>query len=84
MVMSGETIMTGANKGEFGKRGYSELKVMESSAGYYLGTDYTSIDHILMNAYPSPGSRETHYFNLISEAESALEDWKQGKHTGIR
>jgi len=78
MVMPGETIMTGANKGEFGKRGYSELKVMESSAGYYLGTDYT------MDAYPSPGSRETHYFNLISEAESALEDWKQGKHTGIR
>ena len=78
MVMPGETIMSGANDGKFGTGRYSELKVMFSPAGYYLGTDYT------MDAYPSPGSRETHYFNLISEAESALEDWKQGKHTGIR
>ena len=78
MVMPGETIMTGANKGEFGKRGYSELKVMESPAGYYLGTEYT------MDAYPSPGSRETCYFGSESEAASALEDWKQGIHTGIR
>ena len=73
MVMPGETIMTGANEGEFGKRGYSELKIMKSSAGYYLGTEYAI-----------PGSRETCYFGSESEATSALEDWKQDKYTGIR
>jgi len=75
MVISGETIMTGGNGGKFGTRGVSELRVMFSGGGYYLGTETTE---------GSPYSRETCYFGSESEAETALADWKQGKHTGMR
>ena len=63
MVMQGETIMTGANDGKFGTNGYSELKVLMSAAGYYLGTTYQGM----------PGSRESGYFASEAEAEDALE-----------
>lgn len=75
MVFPGETIMSGGNDGKFGTRGVSELQVMLSGGGYYLGTETTE---------GHPYSRETCYFGAESEAMSALKDWKQGIHTGIR
>ena len=74
-MIPGETIMSGANGGKFGTEGVSKLQVMSSPAGYYLGTETTE---------GHPYSRETCYFGSESEAEAALEDWKQGIHTGIR
>lgn len=74
-MMPGETIMSGANGGKFGTGRVSELQVMFSGGGYYLGTETTDSE---------PYSRETGYFRSVSEAEAALEDWKQGIHTGIR
>ena len=75
MVFPGETIMSGGNDGKFGTGGVSELQVMFSPAGYYLGTETTE---------GHPYSRETGYFRSESEAEAALKDWEQGIHTGIR
>jgi hypothetical protein len=69
--------MSGANNGEFGTGRYSELKVLFSRA-YYLGTE------VMMDDYPTPGTRETCYFKTESEAKAALENWKQGEYTGIR
>ncbi len=73
-MFPGETIMSGANGGEFGTRGYSELKVMQSAAGFYLGTEYQGM----------PGSRESSYFRSEEEAEAALTTWPDGACVGLR
>ena len=74
MVMKRETIMTGANGGHFGTNGYSELKVLKSAAGYYLGTTYQGM----------PGSRESGYFKTKEEAEYALDEWSKNNYINIR
>ena len=45
---------------------YSELKVMHSPAGYYIGTSYKG-DHIT-----EPGSRDSHYFDSREQATAYL------------
>jgi hypothetical protein len=47
---------------------YSELKVLKSNAGYYIGTTYK--DPITQKE--SPGSRDTDYFDSKELAEAAL------------
>ena len=42
----------------------SELKVMKSTAGYYIGRD----------CIEGPYSRESHYFPTVGLAESALKN----------
>lgn len=49
------------------KEGYSELKVMRSAAGFYVGTDYTE------NNFVEPGSRDSEYFDDREKAERFLE-----------
>lgn len=60
---------------------YSELKVMLSGAGYYLGTEFvhTSGD---FEGLVEPGSRESGYFKTYEAAEAALkaENWVQREH----
>jgi len=73
-MFPGETILSGANGGEFGTNGYSKLKVMKSAAGYYLGTTYNNM----------PGTRETSYFFLETDAENALGQWRGGIHCFAR
>lgn len=48
---------------------YSDLKVMHSAAGYYIGTTYTGEDGLT-----EPGSRESQYFRTWDEANKALKD----------
>ena len=67
-MFPGETVHTGANGGEFGTNGYSQIQVMKSPAGYYLGTTYNNM----------PGTRETEYFFNEKDAEDALSQWQRG------
>ena len=58
---------------------YSDLKVMRSSAGYYIGTLFT---HSSKSGYPGleePGTRESQYFPTEVHALQALIDdnWQQ-------
>lgn len=50
------------------KNGYSELKVLQSAAGYYVGTTYTDPKY----GCEEPGSRDSHYFRTREEAEKYL------------
>ena len=73
-MFPGETILTGANGGHFGKNGVSQLQVMRSAAGYYLGTTKDGM----------PYSRESGYFTAEEQAEHALEEWNKGNYINRR
>jgi hypothetical protein len=49
------------------KESYSELQVLRSAAGYYVGTLHTD-----ENGFEVPGSRDSGYFGSRSEAERYL------------
>ena len=49
------------------KRRYSDLQVLESPAGYYVGTTFDG-DH-----GPEPGSRDSGYHPTREAAESSLQ-----------
>jgi hypothetical protein len=51
------------------KSGYSELKVLQSAAGYYVGTTYFNPD---FGGFEEPGSRDSGYYRTEGEAERAL------------
>lgn len=45
---------------------YSDLQVLKSAAGYYIGTVYDD------GGFKEPGSRDTNYFDKQSTAEKIL------------
>lgn len=49
------------------KSGYSDLQVLRSNAGWYIGTIYTDKD-----GFQEPGSRDSEYFPTKEAAEKAL------------
>lgn len=49
------------------KNRYTDLMVLQSGAGYYIGTLYNNPD-----GYQEPGSRDSDYFATQEEAEQAL------------
>lgn len=58
---------------------YSDLQVMQSGAGYYIGTSYTNKEHF-PDIFQEPGSRDSyHYYPSQEEAQAALDnqDWLQ-------
>lgn len=56
------------------KEQYSDLQVLQSAAGYYIGTIFTGKD-----GFQEPGSRDSEYFPTKQHAETALkrENWNQ-------
>ena len=48
---------------------YSDLQVLQSAAGYYVGTIYTDPD----DGFAEPGSRDSEYFPSRKEAEQYLD-----------
>jgi hypothetical protein len=50
------------------KENYSELQVMHSAAGYYIGTIYNG------EYGEEPGSRDSDYFKTEKDAELFLEE----------
>jgi hypothetical protein len=60
---------------------YSELKVMRSGAGYYVGTSYRDPEF----DFDVPGSRDTViYFATATEAKAELENIIAGNLTNYR
>lgn len=53
------------------KGGYSDLQVLQSAAGYYVGTTYTNVEAD-GSTWTEPGSRDTGYFATHEEAEKYL------------
>lgn len=49
------------------KDAYSEMQVLRSAAGYYIGTTYTGPD-----GFAQPGSRDSGYFATEEAAEKYL------------
>lgn len=90
MATQGETITLGANNGVFGTNGYSELQVLSSAAGFYLGTTFThpaypeGTEDYYMSHMIEPGSRETFYFETRTSAEAALVQWNKGNKVNAR
>jgi hypothetical protein len=85
-TIKGETILSGApsHKDDYH---VSEFTVMESTAGYYIGTFYTHCDWTktackscedagLRAGSQEPNSRETDYFDKIEEAKQALATYR--------
>ena len=52
------------------KARYSDLKVMQSAAGWYVGTSYLSE----YGPPDEPGSRDTEYFATREEAQACLDN----------
>lgn len=50
------------------KTGYSELQVLQSGAGYYIGTIYTNPS----DGCQEPGSRDSDYFATEEQAKKYL------------
>ena len=57
------------------KARYSDLKVMQSRAGFYIGTEY---DNSL--GFIEPGSRDTGYFRNRFDAEACLSAVLKGEY----
>ena len=58
------------------KSRYSDLKVMSSAAGYYVGTTYENFDDEGVFEFSEPGSRDSGYFRTKEEAEACLATMK--------
>lgn len=56
------------------KYGYSDMMVLESAAGFYVGTIYTDPD-----GFKEPGSRDSGYFPTYELAERELESIEAGE-----
>jgi hypothetical protein len=56
---------------------YSDLQVLKSNAGYYIGTIFTSHD-----GFKEPESRDSGYYRTEAEAQRALDDlsFEQREH----
>lgn len=56
------------------KRRYSDLMVLRSGAGWYIGTIYTNPPKD--GGFQEPGSRDSIYFATEAEAEAELAYWE--------
>lgn len=62
---------------------YSDIKVMKSAAGYYIGTEFLHGDASDFCGMVEPGSRESvEYFDTYESAADALRtgNWTQRGH----
>lgn len=57
---------------------YSDLKVLHSAAGYYVGTIYTGSD-----GFEEPGSRDSGYFGTKEGAEKFLKELESGSKEAL-
>jgi hypothetical protein len=57
---------------------YSELKVLQSAAGYYIGTMYNNPE-----GFQEPGSRDSDYFPTKEKAEAFLKELENDSKEAI-
>jgi hypothetical protein len=60
------------------KGGYTDLQVLMSGAGYYIGTMYEERDEKGEITWQEPGSRDSGYYATREEAQSALDLIEKG------
>lgn len=58
------------------KSGYSDLQVLQSAVGWYIGTIYSNYDTNGNHLYDEPGSRDSVYFPTKEKAEEILSVWE--------
>jgi hypothetical protein len=63
------------------KSGYTDLRVLQSGAGWYVGTLYWNPDH---GGFWEPGSRDTGYFDTKEEATAYLQALESGEELPVR
>jgi hypothetical protein len=63
----------------FKKAQYSELQVLRSAAGWYVGTTYTNED----GRWVGPGSRDSGYFATEAEAQAFLNALEAGDEEAL-
>lgn len=63
---------------------YSELRVLKSAAGYYVGTVFEEFDAEGKVVFQEPGSRDTEYFSTQEEASDRLLRMKDGDMENVR
>lgn len=63
----------------FDSREYSDLKVMRSAAGWYVGTEVAEGEDQGM-----PGSRDSYYCGSYEEAFNLLQRFEKGNLAGYR
>lgn len=54
------------------RNGYTELQVLHSAAGFYIGTLYEEYDANGKCVWQEPGSRDSDYFRTEESAEAYL------------
>lgn len=59
---------------------YSDLQVMESPAGHYVGTSYRNLDARGKLLFEEPGSRDSGYFASREEAAAFLAELEANQH----
>jgi hypothetical protein len=68
----GSTTATSFESPKAVRGGYSELQVLSSSAGYYIGTRYEEFDEGGNCVWVEPGSRDSGYFRTEEQAADSL------------
>jgi len=66
------------------KEKYSDLQVLKSGAGFYVGTLYRNDTDIPGMVYLEPGSRDTEYFYSEKEASDYLKRLEAGELLPLR
>lgn len=66
------------------KSGYSELKVLKSAAGWYVGTTFWNTEDFPDMPFMEPGSRDSDYFATEAEADDFLQRLEAGEDLPIR
>lgn len=65
--MKSPLVMNASYISEENKGRYSDIQVLKSNAGFYLGTVFVDED-----GFKEPGSRDSDYYTTKEEAEAAL------------
>lgn len=82
--MKSPMIQTASYLDEKEKSGYSDLKVLKSGAGWYIGTTFENSEDVPGVTFTEPGSRDTDYFATEDEAKDFLRRLEAGEDLPIR
>lgn len=66
------------------KSKYSDLKVLKSGAGWYVGTTFSNSEDIPGTTFEEPGSRDSDYFATEQAATDFLKRLEAGEDLPIR
>jgi hypothetical protein len=83
-LMKSPMIQTASYLDDKEKSGYSDLQVLKSAAGWYVGTTFWNTEDVPGVSFMEPGSRDSDYFASKEEAEDFLRRLEAGEDLEIR